>query len=93
MTKRDIVRHIVSKTGMTYYDVGRVVQMTLDTITAAIARSETVELRDFGIFKVCTRNPRVGRNPRRPEQEIRIPQRKVVKFKPGKLMKQLVQKI
>ncbi len=92
MTKRDIVKQIVAKTGMTYRDVAMIVQYVLDAITAAMARGETIELRDFGVFKVCVRKPRIGRNPRRPQQTVQIPERKVVTFKAGKIMKELVLK-
>jgi nucleoid DNA-binding protein len=46
-----------------------------------------VELRNFGVFEVKIRKARVGRNPNSPEKDVPIPERAVVKFKPGKEMR------
>ncbi len=90
MTKRDLVVRISNETGLIQQDVLAVVQRTLDYISEAVARGETVELRNFGVFEVKVRKARVGRNPNKPEKDVRIPPRAVVKFKPGKEMKESV---
>ena len=90
MTKRDLVVRISRETGIPQEDVFAVVQKTLDHITEALGRGDHVEFREFGVFDVCTRKSRIGRNPNRPEHVVRIPTRKVVKFKMGKKMKQAV---
>ena len=46
-----------------------------------------MELRNFGVFKIEIRKERIGRNPKDPSVDIRIPARKVVKFRSGKEMK------
>ncbi len=69
-----------------------VVQKTLDYITESLAKGETIEFRDFGVFEIKTRKPRIGRNPNKPENTVVIPERRVVKFKPGKEMKAKVLK-
>ena len=61
--------------------------MTLDIILDALAEGRNVELRNFGVFEVQKRKARVGRNPNRPETDVVIPTRAVVKFKAGKEMK------
>jgi nucleoid DNA-binding protein len=86
-TKRDLVMRISEETGLIQQDVQTVVQKTLDYITESLARGENVEFRNFGVFEVCERKQRIGRNPNKPEQVVTIPTRKVVKFKPGKVMK------
>jgi nucleoid DNA-binding protein len=90
MTKRDLVMRISKETGLIQEDVSAVLQKTLDYITDGLVAGEHVEFRDFGVFEVCIRKSRVGRNPHRPEVEVVIPERKVVKFKPGKRMRELV---
>ena len=90
MTKRDLVVRISNETGLIQQDVLAVVQRTLDYISEAVAKGETVELRNFGVFEVKVRKARVGRNPNKPEKDVRIPPRAVVKFKPGKEMKESV---
>ncbi len=92
MTKRDLVVRISNETGMVQQDVFAVMQKTLDYIVESLARGETVEFRNFGVFEVRTRKQRVGRNPSKPDQVVTIPERRVVKFKPGKIMRQLVTK-
>ena len=87
MTKRELVVRISKETGIVQEDVFAVIQKTLDYITEALVAGETVEFRDFGVFEVCRRKPRVGRNPNQPMNVVQIPERRVVKFKPGKKMK------
>ncbi|MDH7503403.1 MAG: HU family DNA-binding protein [Verrucomicrobiota bacterium] len=93
MTKRDLVVRISEETKLGQQLVLKVVQLTLDHISEALAKGETVELRNFGVFEVRIRKARVGRNPNAPEADIRIPPRAVVKFKPGKEMREEVLKL
>ena len=93
MTKRDLVVRISEETGLIQQQVLAVVQKTLDYISEALAKGETVELRNFGVFEVKTRKARVGRNPNRPEVDVPIPTRSVVKFKSGKEMREQVIKL
>lgn len=93
MTKRDLVVRISERTGERQQDVLRVIQHTLQEISNALARGETVELRNFGVFEISVRKARVGRNPNAPEADVRIPPRAVVKFKPGKQMREEVIKL
>ena len=86
VTKKDIVLKIASETGIKQIEVKRVVQSTLDKITEYLAGGQTVELRNFGIFKIKARRGRLGRNPRT-GQEVPVPPKKVVIFKPGLIMK------
>jgi nucleoid DNA-binding protein len=93
MTKRDLVIRISEETGLVQQQVLDVVQKILDHICEALADGTTVELRNFGVFEVKVRKPRVGRNPNRPETDVPIPRRAVVKFKPGKEMREAVLKL
>ncbi|HEY3852878.1 MAG TPA: HU family DNA-binding protein [Verrucomicrobiae bacterium] len=93
MTKRDLVVRISEETGIVQQQVLTVVQRTLDHISDAVAAGTTVELRNFGVFEVKIRKARIGRNPNRPETDVPIPRRSVVKFKPGKEMREAVLKL
>jgi integration host factor subunit beta len=93
LTKREIVLTIYEKTGFPQKEVQATVQMTLDIIQKALAEGRNVELRNFGVLEVQVRKQRVGRNPNKPEAEVIIPQRAVVKFKSGKVLKQQLKKI
>ena len=93
MTKRDLVIRISNETGLVQQQVLDIVQRTLDYIAEAVARGEKVELRNFGVFEVKIRKARVGRNPNNPGTDVPIPERAVVKFKPGKDMREDVLKL
>jgi nucleoid DNA-binding protein len=90
MTKRDIVLRISEETGLVQQNVLQVIQKLLDCISETVAKGGNVELRNFGVFDVQVRKARVGRNPRLPSKDIRIPPRAVVKFKAGKEMREAV---
>ena len=90
MTKRDLVVRISKETGLVQQDVFTVIQKTLDYIIENLNNGENVEFRNFGVFEVRTRKQRIGRNPGKPEQVVTIPECKVVKFKPGKIMRQVI---
>ena len=93
MTKRDLVVLISEETGMVQQQVLDVVQKTLDHVCDALADGRNVELRNFGVFEVKVRKARIGRNPNKPETDVPIPRRAVVKFKPGKEMREAVLKL
>ena len=91
MTKKEIVLKIAEDTDIKQIDVKKVVQKTLDEIVAALTKGETIELRNFGIFKVKTRKARVGRNPKT-GVTVPIPEKRIVTFKSGMVMKKKVMK-
>src|SRR5947207_1595417 len=93
MTKRDLVIRISNETGLVQQQVLDVVQKTLDYIREAMAQGRKIELRNFGVFEVKIRKARVGRNPNSPATDVPIPARAVVKFKPGKEMRDEVLKL
>src|SRR5690348_8781682 len=93
LMKRELVVEIANETGLVQHQVFEVVQRTLDHITDALAKGDTVELRNFGILEVRLTKPRVGRNPNQPGSSFVIPARATVKFKAGKIMRQKVSKL
>ena len=93
MTKRDLVIRISNETNLVQQQVLDIVQKTLDYIAEAVSQGRKVELRNFGVFEVKIRKARVGRNPNNPGTDVPIPQRAVVKFKPGKEMREAVLKL
>lgn len=89
MTKKDIALKVADKTGIKQIIVKQVLQGIFDCVIESLIRDEKIELRNFGVFKIKTRRPRIGRNPRT-GQTVPVPSRKVVVFKPGLEMKQKV---
>ena len=93
LTKRNLVTRISGENGLNQQQVFDVVQKTLDYIAEALAKGDKVELRNFGVFEVKIRKARVGRNPNKPETDVPIPARSMVKFKAGKEMRADVLKL
>ena len=93
ITKRDLVVRISNETGLTQQQVFDVVQKTLDAVTLELVQGNTVVMRNFGTFEVRQTKAKVGRNPKDPGKDVPIPPRAVVKFKPGKEMKEKVARI
>lgn len=93
ITKRDLVVQISDQTGLTQNQVFDVVQLLLDNITTHLSQNAEVVLRNFGTFEIRVTRPKVGRNPNAPEKDVPIPARAVVKFKPGKEMKEKVSQL
>ena len=89
MTKKGIVKEIADRTGLTQVEAKRVLQATFDSIVDLLDKHDRIEIRNFGVFAVKTRAARTARNPRTGEQ-VPVPERKVVTFKPGRIMEQRI---
>ena len=95
LTKRNLALKVTDRLGsqghaFTQQDVSKVLQVLIDEITDALASGENVVMRKFGTFEVRETKAKVGRNPKAPGKDVRIPARAVVKFKPGKDLKRKV---
>lgn len=90
ITKRDLVVQISDQTGLTQHQVFDVLQLFLDNITSHLAQNNEVVLRNFGTFEIRVAKAKIGRNPNDPEKDVPIPARAIVKFKPGKELKEKV---
>ena len=93
MTKRDLVVKIAADTNLIQSDVAVVVQKTLDYIADELVAGRNIELRNFGVFEIKVRKSRKGRNPNKPEIDVTIPERAVVKFRAGKELKERISKL
>ncbi len=89
MTKAELVVKIAEKAGMTKANAERSLNAFLDAVEDTLVKDGKLMLTGFGTFAVESRKARKGRNPRT-GQEIDIPESKVVKFRPGKLLKDAV---
>jgi nucleoid DNA-binding protein len=92
VTKKEIVKTISDQTGITQLQVKDVVQQTFAAIIETLVEEGRVELRNFGVFQVKPRAARKARNPRTGNQ-VEVPEKFVVTFKPGKLMERKVKSI
>ena len=91
MNKTELVAIVAENAGLTKKDAERVVNASIDAITAALIKGEKVQLSGFGTFETKEREARIGRNPHTKEA-IEIPATRVPTFKPSKALKDIVSK-
>lgn len=90
VTKKKLIHNISQKKGLHPNDVRNVIQSFLEAMTDTLNEGHRLEFRDFGVFEVVHRKEKIGRNPKIPDVAIQIPKRRVVKFTPGKKMRELI---
>ncbi len=86
MTKVDIVNLVAGDTGLSKVKSEEAVETIFNAIKSSLSKGDPVVLRRFGSFDVRNKNARIGRNPKT-GKEAEISARKVVRFKPGKYFK------
>ena len=91
MTKKEIVKQISERIGLTQLKTKDIVQQTFDAIVETLMEVGRIELRNFGVFEVKMRKARKARNPRTGER-VDVEPKKVVTFKPGKEMEERVRR-
>jgi integration host factor subunit beta len=89
MTKADLVEEVAAISRLSKKDAELVVNTFFQTIVESLRRSEKIELRGFGSFKLRYRGARQGRNPKTGEK-VEVPAKVVPYFKPGKDLRELV---
>jgi DNA-binding protein HU-beta len=89
MTKAELVAKIASEVGLTKSQAEKAVAGFVWAVSGALSAGDKVTLVGFGTFSVATRAKREGRNPRT-GKKIKIPAKKVVKFKAGKTLSEKV---
>ena len=89
VTKADLVAHIAAEAGIKKVDAERALAALTSAIQGALKGGKKVTLVGFGTFSTGNRKARQGRNPRTKEI-MRIPAQTVVRFKPGKAMRDAV---
>lgn len=89
MTKAELISQIAAETQVTKATAEQTLTAVLHSITNILKMEGRVTLPGFGAFSVSERQGRIGRNPRT-GQPIEIAGGKVVKFKPGKALKEAI---
>jgi nucleoid DNA-binding protein len=92
VTKKEIVKQISERIGLTQLKTKEIVQQTFDAIVDTLIEVGRIELRNFGVFEVKMRKARKARNPRTGEK-VDVPPKSVVTFKPGKEMEERVRQM
>ncbi len=87
ITKKELIDRISEGTDIKRVQVKRVVQQFLDEIVNELGQGNRLEFRDFGVFETKVRKARKAQNPKTLEP-VAVPEKRTVKFKVGRLMKQ-----
>jgi integration host factor subunit beta len=89
ITKKDLIDRIADETGQKRNEVRETVQRFLDEVIVELGKGNRLEFRDFGVFEIRERKPRVAQNPKTLER-VEVPAKKVVKFKVGRRMERSI---
>jgi DNA-binding protein HU-beta len=89
MNKTELTRTISEKSGLTIKDAGKFLDAFTEAATTALGKGEDVILVGFGSFSRTERKARIARN-FQTGKNINIPPSKSVKFRPGKNLKEKV---
>jgi len=89
LTKAELIAEISKRAGISKAVAEKALNATLDAIKNAISSGSGITLVGFGSFRVQQKNARTGRNPRT-GQKMTIPARRVVRFTPGKELREAV---
>src|ERR1700759_1340565 len=87
ITKKELIDRIADGTQAKRVQVKKIVQQFLDEIVAELGKGNRLEFRDFGVFESKLRKARKAQNPKTLEP-VAVPEKRTVKFKVGRLMKQ-----
>ncbi|MCX7672008.1 MAG: HU family DNA-binding protein [Thiobacillaceae bacterium] len=82
MNKSELIAAVASKANSTKAAASAIIEAAMETITEALSKGENVQFVGFGTFTVQERKARTGRNPQT-GKEMKIPAKKVVRFRPG----------
>ena len=91
MNKTELIAEVAAKAGLSKKDAEKALNATVDTVSAALAAGDKVQLVGFGTFETRQREARMGRNPKTKEA-IEIPASRLPAFKAGKALKDKVAK-
>ena len=91
MNKTELIAAAAEITGLTKKDTEKVLNAALESIAAALAQGDKVQISGFGSFEVKEREARVGRNPQTGEA-MEIAASRIPAFKAGKALKDRVAK-
>ncbi|MCG6553186.1 MAG: integration host factor subunit beta [Candidatus Magnetominusculus sp. LBB02] len=92
MTRSELIELVMQRTpGLTRVQTEIIVEAFFQSIIDALNRGEKIEVRGFGNFKLKQRSPRKARNPKTGEI-VEVPAKKVLHFKMGKELRELINK-
>jgi len=91
VTKEVLINKIYDEVGLSKATSKKVVEALIELIKESLERGENVLISGFGKFVVREKRPRRGRNPQTGET-ITISERRVITFRPSKILKDEINK-
>ena len=85
MNKTELIDAIANKGSISKVEAKKALEITIEAISEALAKGESITLIGFGTFKITELAGRTGRNPQT-GKAMQIAAKKVVKFKPGSVL-------
>ena len=89
MTKAELIDEVSKVANLTKKETETIVNTIFDNVTDALVKSDKVEFRGFGSFRIRYRHSRKGRNPKT-GSSVDVPEKRVPFFKVGKRLRELV---
>lgn len=89
MNKLELIAQLKTEANISRMEASKVVQIFFDDMTETLARGDRVEIRGLCSFYVKNYKSYTGRNPKTGDK-VRIKQKKLPFFKPGKELKERV---
>jgi len=86
VNKSELIDAIAAAADLSKADAGRALDATIESISGALKKGDTVSLVGFGTFVQRHRGASTGKNPQT-GQQVTIKASNTVAFKPGKSLK------
>ena len=91
LTRQDISDALYKHVGLSKHESALMLETVLEQISNALIDGSSVKLSSFGTFIPRQKRERIGRNPKTGVSAT-INARRVISFKPSKLMKERINK-
>ena len=91
MNKSELIEALAQEIGIPHREAAAITNTVIDTITDALARGESIEIRGFGSFVIKQYGSYEGRNPKT-GKKIKVSPKKLPFFKVGKDLREQVNK-
>jgi integration host factor subunit beta len=92
LTKAELVEEVSRSAQVTKKQAEEIVQTVFETIVDSLRLGRKVELRGFGSFRIRNRGARIGRNPKTGNR-VEVPPKRIPYFKPGKELKEQLNRL
>ncbi len=92
MNRTDLTEAVCQSIGLPLKESDLVVRTILDSIVRALRTSEKVEIRGFGTFNTRQRHGRIARNPKT-GAHVEVPPKRIPFFRPGRELRELLDRI